>query len=89
MAADLQAPLRGEPLFDAMGNPTVRFAEFLDRLAVETNDLISTTTDTTLVELTGRLADIEVRLGTEDALTFDDTGFTWDSTEFTWDQTEA
>jgi hypothetical protein len=89
VAADLEAPLRGEPLFDAQGNPTIRFAEFLDRLGIETNDLIETTTELTIIELTGRLADIEVRLGTGDALTSDDTGFTVDSTIFTVDQTEA
>ena len=89
MAGDLFAPLRGEPLFDAQGHPTVRFAEFLDQLAVDTNEIVDTVADSSIIELTGRLADIEVRLGTGDALTFDDTGFTWDSTEFTWDQTEA
>jgi hypothetical protein len=89
VAADLEAPLRGEPLFDAQGNPTIRFAEFLDRLAIETNVSIETISDASFIELTGRLADIEVRLGTGDALTSDDTGFTVDSTIFTVDQTEA
>lgn len=89
MAANLQAPLRGEPLFDAQGNPTIRFAEFLDGLAVETNELIDSSTATSLIELTGKIAALQVQVGTGDALTSDDTGFTVDSTIFTVDMTEA
>ena len=89
VADDLFAPLRGEPLFDALGNPTIRFAEFLDRLGVEVNQLISATNDASLIDLTGKIAEIQVQLGSGDALSSDDTGFTVDSGIFTVDMAEA
>ena len=89
MADDLEPPLRGEPLFDAQGNITIRFAEFLSRLSVEVNTVISTSDDVFSLNLGGKLAELQAQIGSGDALTSDETGFTVDSTKLTVDQTEA
>lgn len=89
MADDLEPPLRGEPLFDDQGNITIRFAEFLSRLSVEVNTVISTSDDVFSLNLGGKLAALQEQIGSGDPLTCDETGFTVDSTRLTVDQTEA
>ena len=52
-------------------------------------EAITETQTITNFELTGKLADIENRLGQVDLLTCDETGFTVDSTKITCDRTMA
>jgi len=89
VADDLEPPLRGEPLFDELGNPTIRFAEFLSRTGIEINTLISVSDQASNISLIARIAEIEQRLGSGDPLTSDEIGFTVDSIEFTVDMIEA
>lgn len=89
MVDNVIPPLRGEPLFDAQGNPTIRFAEFLDRMAVEVNEIISTSDSEFTLSLGGKLAALQAQIGSGDALTSDETGFTVDSSKLSVDMTEA
>lgn len=86
---DIVAPLRGEPLFDAQGNPTVRFAEYLDTLAVQVNETTGTLSNVSVASLGSRLAILQSKSTSGDALTSDETGFTVDSTKLSVDMTEA
>lgn len=86
---DVTAPLRTEPLFDQFGNPTIRFAEFLEQLSIEVNEISTATEPLFNLSLGGKLAALQAQIGSGDALTWDDTGFTWDSTKLSFDQTEA
>jgi len=45
--------------------------------------------DDTNIDLLSRLAYLEARVSSGDALTWDETGFSWDSNKLSFDQTEA
>ena len=86
--AEIDPPLRTEDYFDKDGRPTLRFSEFLEGLTTEVN-IQSESTDSTFLEFGAKIADMQERLGSGDALTWDDDGFTWDTDQFSWDQDEA
>jgi hypothetical protein len=50
VASNLEPPLRGEPLFDELGNQTIRFAEFLSGLSVEVNAIVNSSTESFIPE---------------------------------------
>lgn len=87
--AKVTAPLRGEPLFDAHGMITIRFAEFLDGLEVQVNETSSALEGSSVASLGSRLAVLQSKSTSGDQLTWDETGFSWDSTKLSLDQTEA
>ena len=86
---DVTAPLRTEPLFDQFGNPTIRFAEFLEQLSIEVNEISTATESSFNLILGGKLAALQAQIGSGDALTSDDTGFTVDTDLLSVDMTEA
>lgn len=67
-----------------------------DYLSIK-RDLVSVAEETDDIEgsllvnpaLHAQLNDVQQRIGSGDALTWDDDGFTWDADVFTWDQDEA
>jgi len=89
VADDLEPPLRGEPLFDASGNITIRFAEFLSGVGVEVNSLVAVSEASFNISLGAQLADLQQQVGSGDALTSDETGFTVDLDTLSVDMTEA
>lgn len=86
--ADITPPIRTENFFDEFGRPTLRFSEFLDSLSASVN-VQSVQTDTNLLDLSAKIADLQNQIGSGDALTSDDTGLTVDLDTLTVDMTEA
>ena len=95
MASDLDPPLRSEELFDAQGNMTLRFAEFLSQLSGDVNELVDGGTITNPANASNsasfgaQLIELQQRIGSGDALTSDETGFTVDLDTLSVDMTEA
>ena len=84
--ANVIPPRRDEPLFDASGNPTLRFSEFLETLS----GAVSEATGSAPAETTiSNSFIIQAQIGSGDPLTSDETGFTVDSDRLSVDQTEA
>ena len=82
-------PRRDEALISESGQPTLRFAEYLESIARQTD---SNTTNVSIVSdssLLSLIFALENRIGSGDALTSDETGFTVDSDRLSVDQTEA
>jgi hypothetical protein len=80
------APRRDEPIVDASGKITQRFAQFLEGI----NRLV--TDDSTAVpdEINNSVSfTLQTQIGSGDPLTSDETGFTVDSTALSVDMTES
>jgi hypothetical protein len=58
-------------------------------LTAEAGDSTTTIVNSTPSSLNAMIDDINERIGSGDALTWDETGFSWDSTNLTFDQTAA
>lgn len=86
--ADIIPPRRGEELTPT-GRATIRFAEYLDRVADGVNDNTNALTQPQTQTVLSLLSALEARLGSGDALTSDEAGFTVDTDKLTVDMTEA
>lgn len=93
--ADL--PRRGEPLIevrqDALSGKKLIATDTFQRYLEELNDsqekVVNLDTETSFSNSFARLITLELRIGSGNPLTSDETGFTVDSTTLTVDQTEA
>lgn len=90
MAEDHVPPTRSENIINDNGTPTIKFAEFLEKVG-ETSDssdsFISSSSKN--VNIFSVLFSLQDRIGSGDALTSDETGFTVDSINLTVDMDEA
>ena len=86
--AKIIPPRRDEPL-TAGGLPTIRFAEYLERMSDSTNENSDSIAASANSNNSSLLFTILQRIGSGDALTSDETGFTVDSDRLTVDRTEA
>lgn len=82
-------PLRDESPFDENGLFTIRYSEYFEQTAESVNSSSEAAAKTSNRSALSRIFALENRLGSGDALTWDETGFTWDSDRLSFDQDEA
>jgi len=87
--ADKIIPPRRDELLTNVGRGTVRFSDYLERIAKQTNSNSSDLEATTTPNIFAALFSLEERIGSGDQLTSDETGFTVDLIKLTVDMTEA
>lgn len=89
MAIKVIAPRRGEAITPG-GSGTKRFHDWMESLTTTTNsnnDAVES--GNVFSSALSRINALENRIGSGDALTWDETGFTWDSDRLSFDQDEA
>jgi len=88
--ADKLVPLNEqERIFDRNGLGTRRFNAYIRQISRRVNETSSELDTSIQVDALSLIADINNRLGSGDALTWDCDSFTWDSDNFTFDMDEA
>lgn len=87
--ADKIIPPRRNEVLTGKGIGTTRFMEYLERVALTTNDNADSVDAQIIQNLSSAVFDLVARIGSGDDLTCDSTSFTADDTRFTCDQTEA
>lgn len=86
---DIIPPQRGE-LLTPGGAGTNRFHRWMEEMASQTNDnTVVAESGTVFNSALSRINALENRIGSGDALTWDETGFTWDSDRLSFDMDEA
>jgi len=82
-------PKRGEDLTPG-GRGTIRLHEYFEKISAATNsNTVVAESGSTFNSALSRINNLENRLGSGDALTWDETGFTWDSDKLSFDMDEA
>jgi len=82
-------PRRGEVL-TREGEPSLRFITWIESLTDQSNKTANDVSEVSEDSSTrAQLSELNLKVGSGDQLTWDETGFTWDSTKHSFDQTEA
>ena len=86
---DQVIPPRRNEVLTGQGVGTTRFMEYLERVAVVSNESTAAIDASTIQNLSAAIFALQVQVGSGDFLTSDTDSFTVDSTNFHCDQDES
>ena len=88
--ANIVIPRRGERLFNDKGEPTLRFANWMELVTGQTNETTDVVDEAaSQSSFNSQLQQVQKELDGLPEFTMDTTGFTFDSTEITFDKVIA